>query len=150
VYDPHTNALHFPKHTQPTHAKWERVLDQNTTATEPNGVYTNGNSHKIHSSTIFEPVSDLIDRNFFITDTVYTAPPLVGCGNPGQDGSLVSLGPIGLPDASDEILAELPEESRKALLEAREVERQWKLKWTNETEDAMRGNLKIGFMGFPV
>jgi chromatin structure-remodeling complex protein RSC7 len=152
LYDPHTNVMHYPRITQPTHAKWEHVNNEASTDVErnPQRLLTNGTSHHQPPKTIFEPVPDVVSRNFLVVDTVYKAPSMNALGNPGADGNMLTLGPNGLPNVTDEILAEMPPDCRAALLEAKRHEKEWKETWTSETNDGMRGNLKIGFMGFPV
>jgi len=144
--------MHYPRITQPTHAKWEHVNDEASASAErnPQRLLTNGTSNHQPPKTIFEPVPDVVSRNFLVVDTVYKAPSMNVLGNPGVDGNMLTLGPNGLPNVTDEILAEMPPDCRAALLEAKRHEKEWKETWTSETNDGMRGNLKIGFMGFPV
>jgi chromatin structure-remodeling complex protein RSC7 len=144
--------MHYPRITQPTHAKWEQIHDEASDDAERNTqrLLTNGTSNPHPPNTIFEPIQDVVSRNFLIVDTVYTSPSTNALGNPGADGSMLSMGPNGLPDVSEDILAELPPDCRAALLDAKRQEQEWKEKWTSESNDGMRGNLKIGFMGFPV
>jgi chromatin structure-remodeling complex protein RSC7 len=144
--------MHYPRITQPTHAKWEQIHDEASAGAELNTqrLLTNGTSDHHPPNTIFEPVQEVVSRNFFVVDTVYASPSTNALGNPGADGRMLSMGPNGLPDVSEEILAELPLDCRAALLDAKCQEQEWKEKWTSESNDGMRGNLKIGFMGFPV
>jgi chromatin structure-remodeling complex protein RSC7 len=152
VYDPHTNAMHYPKITQPTHAKWEQLPVSDSVQADSQHQLTNGTStsHSDSSNTIFKPVSNVVARNFLVTDTVYVSPSQSGVGIPGPDGDMLAMNHNGLPHMSDEILEELPAECRAALLEAKKEETEWKENWTTESRDGMRGNLKIGFLGFPV
>lgn len=147
--------MHYPEISQPTHAKWEQIFpedSQNSGSLNSSHLLTNGtsNGHSSTTDTMFEPVSDIVARNFLVTDTVFVSPSLSGLGIPGPDGDMLAIGPNGLPDASEEILAELPTDCRVALLAAKAKEKEWKEHWTTETRDGMRGNLKIGFLGFPV
>lgn len=144
--------MHYPKITQPTHAKWEQLPVSANTLSDSQKYLTNGTSNHDAEQlpTIFQPVSKVIARNFLVTDTVYTAPSLSGVGIPGPDGDMLAINHNGLPEVSDDILAELPPDCREALLAAKQEERGWKESWTTESHDGLRGNLKIGFLGFPV
>jgi chromatin structure-remodeling complex protein RSC7 len=142
IYDPHTNLMHYPKIMQPTHFRWEQVNDEeeDTHTTNGvsqltngvNGVHLNGTSHQdlrpksSSKNTIFPPVKPIVSRNF------------------------MDVGPNGISGISEEILAELPPECRKAFDEAKEKELEWKNRWGTEKQDGMRGELKIAFLGFPV
>jgi chromatin structure-remodeling complex protein RSC7 len=164
LYDPHTNLMHYPKITQPTHVKWEELTTEPSQQSLPkltNGVshVTNGVHHvdlngastnHAPTSTMFAPISQVISRNFLVIDTKYESPPISGLGIPGPDGDVLDVGPNGLPDVTDEILAELPPDCRKALEDAKAKEAGWKQRWGNEVEDGARGQLKIGFLGYPV
>jgi chromatin structure-remodeling complex protein RSC7 len=158
VYDVHTNVVHYPSITQPTHAKWEPVSpEESATSTTHNDSHdtnlTNGVSFKDvgpSQVSMFEPVSKVVARNFLVTDTVFVQCPINGAGIPGADGDMLAIGANGLPEASEEILAELPPDCRDALLEAKEQEKEWRTYWSTESNDGLRGNLKIGFLGFPV
>jgi chromatin structure-remodeling complex protein RSC7 len=154
--------MHYPKITQPTHVKWEEVDDElphkaphnvsNGVSALTNGIHDvdlNGTAVK-ESNSIFSPLPSIITRNFLVVDTKFESPPISGLGIPGPDGDAVDVGPNGLPDVSDDILAELPLECRQALEDAKEKEKQWKRHWGSEVEDGARGALRIGFLGFPV
>ncbi|QDS75680.1 hypothetical protein FKW77_007615 [Venturia effusa] len=162
IYDPHTNIMHFPKITQPTHARWEEVDEElphkashgltNGVSALTNGIHDvdlNVTSVK-ESGGIFSPLPSIITRNFLVVDTKFESPPISGLGIPGPDGDSVDVGPNGLPDVSDDILAELPPQCRQALEAAKDQEIQWKTQWKSEVEDGARGTLRIGFLGFPV
>jgi chromatin structure-remodeling complex protein RSC7 len=105
---------------------------------------------KASAPTIFAPLPAVIPRNFLVIDTNFASPPMAGLGIPGPDGDVLDVGPNGLPNVTDEILAELPPDCRKALEDAKAKELQWKRQWGTEVESGARGNLKIGFLGFPV
>jgi chromatin structure-remodeling complex protein RSC7 len=156
--------MHYPKITQPTHVKWEELTADTSGRAPPkltNGVshLTNGVHHvnlngtakdEVSAPTIFTPVSRVISRNFLVVDTKYQSPPIAGLGIPGPDGDVLDVGQNGLPDVTDEILAELPPECRKAFEDAKMKEAQWRQNWGNEIQDGARGKLKIGFLGYPV
>ncbi|KAF2085038.1 hypothetical protein K490DRAFT_68238 [Saccharata proteae CBS 121410] len=165
IYDPHTNQLHFPKIMQPTHARWEEVPADPAVSDEgsnpghkrlTNGTSNGANGHthsaaQSHASdSIFSPVPPVVARNFLVADTIFESPPLTGLGVPGPDGDFHDTGINGLADLSEDILSELPPECRKALEEAKEKEVEWKSRWSTETVDGARGQLKIGFLGVPV
>lgn len=154
--------MHYPKITQPTHVKWEELDEDlphkashgllNGVSSLTNGIHDvdlNGTTAQ-ESDGIFSPLPSIITRNFLVVDTTFESPPISGLGIPGPDGDAVDVGPNGLPDASDDILAELPLECRQAFEAAKDQERQWKTKWKSEVEDGARGTLRIGFLGFPV
>jgi chromatin structure-remodeling complex protein RSC7 len=156
--------MHYPKITQPTHVKWEELTTESSEQGVPklaNGVshLTNGDHRvvlngatkdEVSRRTIFTPVSRVISRNFLVVDTKYESPPISGLGIPGPDGDVLDVGPNGLPDIGDDILAELPPDCRKAFEDAKTKQAQWKRKWGNEVQDGARGKLKIGFLGYPV
>jgi chromatin structure-remodeling complex protein RSC7 len=161
VYDPHTNMMHYPKIMQHTHVRWEQVTDEVEDAhmangishltNGVNGVHLNGTRHdEVHHNTIFPPVKPIVSRNFLVVDTVFESPSYSGMGIPGPDGDALDVGTNGLSTIGGDILAELPADCRRALEEAKEREMQWKSKWGSEHRDGARGNLKIGFLGFPV
>lgn len=155
---------------QPSHVKWEQLIPQPTQPADQhltnghltNGHLTNGDSmnaltngdtltaEHTHLSDNFSPVSDVIARNFLVTDTYFENPPLPNMGVPGPDGDVEDLGPNGLSTVSQDLLEELPEECRAAFEEAQEAELGWKRKWGHEQRDGARGKLRIGFNGFPV
>ena len=154
--------MHYPKITQPTHVKWEELDDDlphkashgltNGVSALTNGindVHLNGAAEQ-ERNRIFTALPSIITRNFLVVDTKFESPPISGLGIPGPDGDAIDVGPNGLPDVSDDILAELPIECRQALEDAKTKERQWKQHWGSEVEDGARGALRIGFLGFPV
>lgn len=154
--------MHYPNITQPTHVKWEELDGElphkiprsltNGVSALTNGVHDvalNGAAGK-ESIGIFSPLPSIITRNFLVVDTIFQSPPISGLGIPGPDGDAVDVGANGLPDVSDDILADLPLECRQALEDAKDKERQWKQHWGREVEDGARGALRIGFLGFPV
>lgn len=104
------------------------------------------------SPTIFHPVPAPVSRTFTIIDTLFTSPPLSNTGYPGPDGNIAdpTSGPNGLGSIPDEIVDELPEDCRRALEAERQREREWKRGWGTEGQSALRGELKIGFNGWPV
>jgi len=148
IYDPHTNAMHYPKSTQPTHVKWEQIRDEEEETVDekvPNG--TSDEQHK--AKKLFSKVPDVVNRNFMVTDTVFVSPSISGLGIPGMDGDTYDIGPNGLPEVTEEILEELPDECRDALLAAKQKEYEWKTTWSNETENGLRGNIKVAYLGWP-
>ncbi|KAK6395805.1 hypothetical protein LTR65_010826 [Meristemomyces frigidus] len=177
VYDAHTNMMYYPKIMQPTHARWEQVPPPPAASDAKllNSGLTNG--HKLtngtteHSDldspmnveelprsqealepTMFSDIPAVISRNFAVIDTQYTAPPISHAGYPGPDGHVAdsTSGPNGLSSIPDDLLDELPEDCRRALIEAKRSESQWKQQWGTEAHSALRQGLKIGFSGYPV
>ncbi|KAG9807145.1 hypothetical protein KCU63_g22576, partial [Aureobasidium melanogenum] len=126
-----------PKIMQPSHVKWERVVP---------GEEENSNGE----STTFQPLPDLIKRNYLVTDTYFESAPRANLGVPGPDGDVHDLSTNGLSTISQDVQDELPEECRAALEEAKNAELAWKSKWHDEHTDGARGKLRIGFNGFPV
>jgi chromatin structure-remodeling complex protein RSC7 len=149
VYDAHTNVMHYPRITQPTHVRWERVPDDEEQPDQK--LLTNGHGADDDKprSTIFNAVPPVVARNFMVTDTVFESPALSGAGLPGVDGMALDVGANGLPSAAPEILELLPEDCREALLREKEREAEWKGQWTSEAADGMRGKLRIAFLGWP-
>ncbi|QIW95266.1 hypothetical protein AMS68_000784 [Peltaster fructicola] len=134
VYDHNTNLLFYPSSTQPTHARWALAAGETT------------------HDTIFKSIPDVVSRNYTIVDTTYVSPPLANTGYPGSDGMITDTvaGTMGLSSIPDDLVDELPEECRRAFLEARDTELKWKQQWTSERHSALRGDLKVGFIGYPV
>ncbi|KAF2500412.1 nuclear localization protein-like protein NPL6 [Lophium mytilinum] len=166
VYDAHTNAMFYPGITQPTHAKWEEITATPSAASEQhlNGHLTNGvaeltngvhevsleKSLETKSGTIFTSVPPIVSRNYLVVDTYLTSAPVTGLGIPGPDGAYYDTGVNGLPDVSEDMLAELPPECRQALAVAHRSEKEWKSQFNTEVLDGHRAKLKIGFTGVPV
>lgn len=167
VYDTHTNMMLYPKIMQPTHAKWEHVpppsaniQHKSLTNGVTNGHTTNGSIESpSHSNpldtappTIFSDVPPIISRNFAVIDTHFTAPPISNAGYPGPDGSVLdpTSGPNGLGSIPLALLDELPDDCRRAFDEAKAVEAGWKKQWGTDKQSALRGDLRIGFLGCPV
>ncbi|CAL3963644.1 hypothetical protein PZA11_001200 [Diplocarpon coronariae] len=134
IYDPHTNIVHYPKHMQPTHARWEQIDDHQGAA---NVSLSNGFAEAEEAS-IFTPVKPIYSKNFMIVDTVYESAPASDLGVPGPDGDFHDIGFNGLSRISDDIKAELPEECRIAFEKALEKEMQWKNKWGSESQSGHR------------
>lgn len=177
IYDTHTNMMFYPKIMQPTHAKWEQIpppippaeaeqkqLTNGLTNGHhpPNGTTTddameveevpNPNSQEPSSPTLFSEVPQTISRNYAVIDTVYTSAPISNSGYPGPDGRIedCASGTNGLSAIPDDLVAELPEDCRRAFEEAKARERGWKGQWGTEARSGLRGGLKIGFSGYPV
>ncbi|KAF2717080.1 hypothetical protein K431DRAFT_233945 [Polychaeton citri CBS 116435] len=172
VYDTHTNMMFYPKITQPTHAKWERIPPPLDHSQKPQRALTNGTHHLTngdahlfdsmdldtddrsqHTPTNFPPVPPIISRNFLVTDIHYSAPPLSNTGYPGPDGiaSDLASGAGGtLSSIRDDILDELDETCRREFETARKLEVDWKAHWGTEAQSAGRRDLKISFAGYPV
>lgn len=151
----------YPKTMQPTHARWEQVESPENTLSS--------------TSTIFPSARGIFSRNFRIHDISYESAPNSSLNLvPGPDGDHHDLGSNGLisldheassssndNDGNDanseginfkmtaEVLAELPEDCRRAYLEAAAGEWQWKNKWKGERVDGARANLAMNFTWTP-
>ncbi|KAI9796243.1 MAG: hypothetical protein M1833_006412 [Piccolia ochrophora] len=170
IYDPHTNTMHYPKITQPTHARWEQLETPASAAhqgpapkhglSSRSDTITNGADHpmedpltsqsapqesRARNGSAFPALNPVISKNYMVVDTEFISPPISSCGAPNVDSR--SFGPMGrgLDDLDEEILAELPSDSRKALKEAQAAERQWKTKWRSEAADGLRASLRITY-----
>lgn len=113
VYDANTNLMCYPSHTQPTHARWERVSspppgkskkrkldDMNGVAPKlngdshlPNGIETSSptptqqpgdNNQTAPESKIFKPLTNVLTRNFLIVDTHFETAPVSSYPPPGH------------------------------------------------------------------
>lgn len=171
VYDPHTNLVCYPRHMQPTHAKWERVPEPYSSPTKPtrpehdqiNGApssspsHTNGNIEnkadtELQSIYRMPPPSSLVTRNFLVADSYYLTPPHATLPPPGPSPLVSKLQqpldeyPLdgGLPELDSEDLGSLDEESRTAYLKRRQLEEEWRSCWGNEEIDGSRAKLRIG------
>ncbi|EXJ87712.1 hypothetical protein A1O1_04637 [Capronia coronata CBS 617.96] len=120
VYDIHTNAMHWPGHMQPTHARWEVVDDSNP---PDNGEQTSK----------LPPLDPVYSRNFRIHDICLESAPESWFGKPGstEEGE-------GLSSLPATILEELPADCLHALEEAKAREAEWRGKWHTEQEDGLR------------
>ena len=157
VYDVHTNVMQYPKIMQPTHAKLEQVppeapMLKYPTATngeanseQVNGTGPSANEQDLTTDTIFPELPASYTRNFMVTDTYYKGPATSTFGYPGPEGSVVDVGPPGLTQIPEHVLAELPEECRQAFFEAREEERKWKSSWGTEDDDKARAKVHISY-----
>lgn len=158
--------MHYPKITQPTHAKWEESPQRSNPASTShtngniaNGVarLTNGvqrvslndKSAEESSQTIFGGVPPVVTRNFLVTDTILETPPTAGLGIPGPGSDALDVGANGLPQVDEETLALLSPDCRAALLGAKQKEAEWKERWKSENEDGHRGRLRISYLGYP-
>lgn len=97
---------------------------------------------------IFEPVSKVIARNFLVTDTVFISPHYPGLSAAGPHTEGYDASANGLPDVTEDILTELPEDCRKALLDAKEKESEWKAAWAQDP--AKQIPIERAYIGFPV
>ena len=157
VYDIHTNVMQYPQTMQPTHVRWERVpsiTEQAMTIGHIGHAHAQSDEMDIDGeadkpkAAVFPPVDPVISRNYMVVDTYYEGPPKVDMPYPGLDGDMYDIGPRGLCSISDDIVAELPEDARKSLIEARDVERRWKLRWGTEYEDGARAHLPISYNSY--
>lgn len=149
--------MQYPKIMQPTHARWETFspLDQKLQTPQISATEVNGDDggDTLHPTTIHEPpqetifpqIASVYTRNFMISDTYYTSPASSIFGYPGPDEHVIDVGPGGLTNIQDNVIAALPEDCRQAFLEARAEEEVWKASWGSETDDTARAELRITY-----
>ncbi len=155
IYDTHTNVMHYPKLMQPTHAYWEQLSTTSGTQIVPQSSpgqegdkENDGDSDVIPPpDTIFSSVPPALARNFFITDTYYLSPPQSGLGIPGPDEAVLDIDPEGLTHVHEEVIAELPEECRRAFDAARSQEAKWKATWDQGRIGQAKAELRISYNG---
>ena len=157
IYDVHTNIMQYPKIMQHTHAQWEQIYPegvesktQNLLICKVNGAEVDGNRPLMHehdqrADSPFTPLPESYLRNFMIVDTYARGPPTSTFGYPGPPGSVVDVGPPGLTEVVDDVIAVLPDECRKAFFEAQEEERRWQSSWGTEEHDKMRAQVHITY-----
>ena len=152
VYDVHTNITQYPKIMQHTHAKWEQIYPETAESIngKVNGAEVNGNrpsfdEHNQLSKTLFTPLPESYSHNFMIVDAYAQGPPTSTFGYPGLPGSVVDVGPPGLTEVADEVIAMLPDQCRTAFFEAREQEYKWQSSWGTEEQDKMRARVHITY-----
>lgn len=126
TYDPHTNLMCYPKTTQPTHARWERVPASET------------------------DVPPIVAQKYLVVDKFFQQPPFAGLGIPGPDADYIDVGTNGLPNLNDEDLAQMKPEEREEFEGLKKEEREWRGLWDGETTDGARCKPRIGFVGVPV
>lgn len=171
VYDLHTNLIQYPRIMQPTHCRWEHVgpdssskglsaavddtesgpdlgLEAHPAATKKDSPSTDlaiePQNQPAQQPTVFPPVPALVARNYAVVDTYYESPPMSGLGVPGPDRRSYDVGPPGLLDVADDVVALLPEDCRRPFLEAREQERRWVERWGTEARDKLRRQPHVG------
>ena len=156
VYDIQTNIVQYPRATQPTHARWEAVDDEDTSqkeanmsenhedANKPQNQKDANMAQKPHQTSKHEAqdgglskLESVFSRNFRIHDTYLERPPESNFDSPGLDKA-----PTNLLSIPDNILDELPPECRKAFEEAKEKELSWKTKWLTEKTDGLRSDFR--------
>ena len=161
VYDIYTNQMHYPQNTQPSHARWEYISEDPDISSlsikdhaAPNGTSNgitalNGASDPKPYDPAFPPISSYQHRNFATIDTHMEFPPRSGLGLPGPEGVSDSgefdVGPKGLCDVAEDVIACLPSECLGPFMEAREEERKWRAQWGTEKENGMRADIKVTY-----
>jgi chromatin structure-remodeling complex protein RSC7 len=126
VYDAHTNLMCYPKITQPTHAKWEEIPQEQS------------------------DVPPLVRKHYLVVDMYVQKPPYSSLGIPGPDADFLDVGANGLPDLEDEGIQAMAPEERQAFVQAKQDESWWKDQFHSESVDGARPKIKIGFTGVPV
>lgn len=153
--------MHYPKSMQPTHAYWEQLSTTSGAQIVPRSSpgqesdkENDGEGDVISppdmifpQDTIFPSVPPALARNFFITDTYYLSPPRSGLGIPGPDEAVLDIDPEGLTHVREEVIAELPEDCRRAFDEARSQEAKWKATWDQERIGQAKAELRISYNG---
>lgn len=99
IYDPHTNLMCYPRTTQPTHAKWEEVPQEES------------------------DVPPLVRKNYLVVDTHVQKPPYASLGLPGPDADFLDVGTNGLPDLEEDDIQSMTPEARENYLQAKEDEK---------------------------
>jgi chromatin structure-remodeling complex protein RSC7 len=127
LYDIHTNNMQWPKHMQPTHARWEKVYEQ-----------------KEDRTVSLPTVDPLYTRNFRIHDFAFESAPDSTLVAPGIDVDENSLNAI-----SSEVMDELPPDCLEALQQAQRRESSWRSKWTDERIDGMRAHFLPSLDWYP-
>ena len=145
---------------QHTHAKWEQIypetieskglIDSDLGVSQLNGTQSDENGltmhqHEEHDDSLFRPLPKSYAHNFTIVDTYAQGPPTSSFGYPGPPGSVVDVGPPGLTEIADDIVAELPDDCQTSFLEAQAEERKWKSSWGTEEQDKMRAKVHITY-----
>lgn len=120
VYDIHTNAMHWPRHMQPTHARWEVVDDENAPETP-------------EQTSKLPRLDAVYARNFRIHDICLESAPESWFDTPGP-----KEGGGGLSSIPAAVLEELPADCLRALEDAKAREAEWCGKWRTEQEDGLR------------
>ena len=153
VYNIHTNVMEYPKHMQPTHARWEAVLPKSMDSLDLNG-HVSGTTNGVvkpentadekpsKQSDIFPELDPVYAKNFMIHDVHYESAPYSNMGIPGPDGDDYDITTNGLSSVSKDVLDELPPECRTAFDEALAREVKWKNKWRTEAKDGHRGTFQ--------
>lgn len=133
VYDIHTNAMQWPAHFQPTHARWEAVNDQG-----------DGAENDEASTSKLSKIPPVYSRNFRIYDLCLEGRPESSLPSPGYG----SQGP-SLTDISPNVLDELPADCRNALEQAVAREMCWRSTWLNESINGHRAHILSSVEWYP-
>lgn len=152
LYDIHTNTMQYPQHMQPTHARWELVLDDLTLDDKP---HINGSGPEAANGTrpsssssetaVFPKLPSVYGRNFLITDTQYQTAPYSNMPNPGDPATMFFDAPAPSPwrpgplsQIPQDVVDLLPEENRAAFEQAVADESDWQKSWLSESRDGLR------------
>lgn len=132
LYDIHTNVMQWPRHMQPTHARWSRVDE--TTGSRGEDTSTNGALPRLDS---------VYARHFRIHDLCLQSAPDSTLGSPGADEN------EGLSTISDDVLEELPVDCLGAFEEAKARETKWRNQWHSERIDGLRAHFLPSVEWYP-
>lgn len=150
IFDIQCSKFQYPKTMQPSHARWEDMLDSTLQqlGTDPggNGVLTHKTSHEDPTTadveeTIFKPLPEVYQRNFMIHDVHLQGAPSTSMGLPGLDSGTHDIGVEGVLGIDRDILEELPPGCHEALEAAQSREFEWKSQWLAEAVDGNRATL---------
>ncbi|KAE8146493.1 nuclear localization protein NPL6 [Aspergillus avenaceus] len=110
------------------------------------------------NESIFSTIPSAFSRRFAIHDVHFETPPYSNMGIPGPDGDVHDLGANGLISIANpsypefvtpDILEELPQDCKEALVEAATREWEWKSKWHSEVNDGSRTTPLKSYAWFP-
>jgi chromatin structure-remodeling complex protein RSC7 len=139
VYDVHTNSMLYPSHMQPTHVRFEQVVDSEEGPEDG------------PASSVFPHLKPIVSRNFLVTDIHLQTPPAgisasaynIPFRTSVKDRSASAranfLAPFqGLESVPDEIKQLLPESCKKAFDQAVQEETSWFSNWGDESSSTCR------------
>ncbi|KIV95141.1 hypothetical protein, variant [Exophiala mesophila] len=133
VYDIHTNLMQWPAHTQPTHARWEVVVDSKPRIPNSDDIPTK-----------LPALDPVYGRNFCIHDVCLESAPESALGKPGAEAADNTLSSIPA-----DILEELSPEQLASFQEAWAREANWRSKWRTERFDGLRAYIPASVEWFP-
>ena len=130
VYDIQTNTIQYSAVTQPSHARWEAIKDEDPV---PATAYAANDLNYDEPKKELAKLSSVYSRNFRIHDLCLESAPESQFGHPGMDRNSTSLFNV-----SRAILDEMPPECLQSFEDARERELNWRSGWLTEKVDGQR------------